>query len=65
MPSHAKIAGDLLREAANFFKSVAEQNPTIAPQMTENAEIYMQAANLIENDPMGVIPDPPAQETEA
>jgi len=62
MPTHAKIAGDLLREAANFFKSVAEQNPAIAPQMTENAEIYMQAADLIENDPTGVIPDQPAQE---
>jgi hypothetical protein len=59
MPTHAKIAGDLLREAANFFKSVAEQNPAIAPQMTENAEIYMQAADLIENDPTGEIADQP------
>lgn len=57
MPTHAKIAGDLLREAANFFRSVAEQNPAIAQQMTENADIYMQAADLIENDPTGVIPD--------
>jgi|TARA_A100000164_G_C21767187_1_gene704573 hypothetical protein len=62
MPTHAKIAGDLLREAANFFKSVAEQNPAIAPQMTENAEIYMQAADLIENDPTGEIADQPVQE---
>lgn len=62
MPTHAKIAGDLLREAANFFKSVAEQNPAIAPQMNENADIYMQAADLIENDPTGVIPDMPPQE---
>ena len=62
MPTHAKIAGDLLREAANFFKSIAEQNPAIAPQMTENAEIYMQAADLIENDPTGEIADQPVQE---
>ena len=51
--SHAELAGRLLRDAAAFFRHLAEENPTLADAMGENAEIYEQAADLIEQDPNG------------
>lgn len=54
--THAVLAGKLLRDAANFFRTVAEQNPVIKDQMLENASVYDQVATLIETDPTGVLP---------
>lgn len=57
MPTHAELAGKLLTDAAGFFKTLAEQNPDIQPEMTENAGVFEQMAALIVQEPQGVIND--------
>ncbi len=55
MPSHAQLAAKLLRDAATFFRTIAEQNAPLQEQMTENASVFDQVADLVERDPNGVI----------
>ncbi|MEM9469191.1 MAG: hypothetical protein AAF988_03425 [Pseudomonadota bacterium] len=55
MPSHAELAAKLLRDAAAFFTTIAEQNPPLKDQMDENADVFQQVADLVEKDPNGVI----------
>lgn len=55
MATHSEIAAKLLRDAATFFKSVGEQNAPLEQEMTENAAVYEQIAQLIESDPTGEI----------
>ena len=55
MPSHAQLAARLLRDAAQFFRTVGEQNEPLKDQMQENARVFDQVAALVENDPNGVI----------
>lgn len=57
MPTHAELAGKLLFDAAAFFKTLAEQNPDIQKEMTENATVFEQMAALIGNEPNGTIDD--------
>lgn len=56
MATNADLAAKLLRDAGVFFRNVAEQNPPIADQMTDNAEVYDQVAAMVEADPTGDIP---------
>lgn len=56
MATNAELAAKLLRDAGVFFRNVAEQNPPIAEQMNENAQIYDQVAGLVETDPTGELP---------
>lgn len=55
MPSHAQLAAKLLRDAAAFFNTIAEQNPPLKDQMDENADVFQQVADLVEGDPNGII----------
>jgi len=55
MPTHAQLAAKLLRDAASFFRTVAEQNPPLKDQMNENADVFDGVANLVEKDPTGSI----------
>ena len=55
MPSHAELAAKLLRDAAAFFKTIAEQNPPLKEQMDENADVFEQVADLVEQNPTGQI----------
>lgn len=57
MPTHAELAGKLLSDAAAFFKTLAEQNPDIQNEMTENAAVFEQMAALIVQEPQGAIND--------
>lgn len=57
MPSHAQLAAKLLRDAAAFFTTIAEQNPPLKEQMDENSDVFQQVADLVESDPTGVIED--------
>lgn len=57
MPTHAQLAARLLRDAASFFRTVGEQNVTLKPQMDENAHVFDQVAELVEQDPNGAIPE--------
>lgn len=55
MPSHAELAAKLLRDAAAFFETIAEQNPPLKEQMDENADVFKQVADLVEQNPTGQI----------
>jgi len=55
MPSHAELAAKLLRDAAEFFKTISAQTPPLKEQMDENADVFEQVAGLVEQDPTGVI----------
>lgn len=53
MPTHAELAGKLLKDAATFFRTLGSQNEALAAQMTENANVFEQLAEFIVNDPQG------------
>lgn len=53
MATHAELAAKLLRDAANFFRNVGEQNPPLKDQMMDNADVYDQVASLVEGNPTG------------
>lgn len=55
MPAHNELAAKLLRDAAAFFKTIAEQNPPLKEQMDENADVFEQVADLVETNPTGQI----------
>ncbi len=50
MPSNAKLAAKLLRNAAEFFRSVGEQNAELKEQMRTNANTYDMVAEWVEQD---------------
>ena len=58
MPTHAQVAAKVLRDAAGFFNTVGEQNPTLKDQMAENSNVFQQVANLVETDPTGELQQP-------
>lgn len=55
MPTHAQLAAQLLRDAATFFRTIAEQNEPLREQMTENAAVFDEVAMLVEQDPSGEV----------
>jgi len=57
MPTHAEISSKLLSEAASFFVNLGEQNAEIKEQMTENARVFTQMSELLEEKPNGQIDD--------
>jgi hypothetical protein len=56
MPTHAQIAARLLRDAAVFFRTLGGQNPPLEEQMSENARVFEQVADLVETNPTGELP---------
>jgi len=57
MPTHAELASKLLSDAATFFRTLAEQNDELKEQMSENATVFEQMADLIVNEPQGRLED--------
>lgn len=55
MATHAQLGARLLRDAATFFRNIAAQNETLKGQLNDNASIYDQVADLLEEDPLGQI----------
>ncbi len=53
--SHAELTGRLLKDAAGFFRTLAEQNEPIRDQMEENANVYDQIGDLVMADPLGIL----------
>jgi hypothetical protein len=51
MATNADIAAKLLRDAAAFFRHVAEQNAPIREQMNSNAKAYEAVAEMVEAEP--------------
>lgn len=50
-----EMAGRLMKDAATFFLTLAEQNEGLREQMTENATVYEQLGELVAKDPLGVM----------
>lgn len=57
MITHAQLGAKLLRDAAAFFRTIGEQNPPLKIQMDENSRVFEQVADLIDENPVGVIDD--------
>ncbi len=55
MLTHAQLAARLLRDAAEFFRHLARENPDLNDSMTDNAGIYEQVADLVESSPLEAI----------
>lgn len=55
MATHAQLAAKLLRDAASFFRAIANQNPPLKAQLDENASVFESVADLVERDPVGKI----------
>lgn len=55
MLTHAQLAARLLRDAADFFRHLAQENPALQESMNDNAGIYDQVAQLVEAAPMETI----------
>lgn len=53
--SYGELSGKLLKDAANFFRSLAEQNEPIREQMNENADVYTQIGEMVTDDPLGIL----------
>lgn len=53
--SHVELAIKLLRDAAGFFRNVGEQNCSLKSDMFDNADVYDQVADLLEQDPAGQV----------
>jgi len=51
MATNAEIAAKLLRDAADFFRHVGDQNAPIKPQMDHNARAFEIVAERVEEDP--------------
>lgn len=53
--SYVDLAIKLLRDAAGFYRNVGEQNRPIKSEMFDNADVYDQVADLLEDDPAGFL----------
>ena len=53
MARNADVAAKLLRDAAQFFLVIGEENPNMLVRMKESAEVYEAVADLVEEDPEG------------
>lgn len=62
MPTHAELASKLLLDAAEFFKTLGDQNPPLADQMSENADVFTQMSQILSQNPTGEISGTPASE---
>jgi hypothetical protein len=56
MANIAQVGADMLRAAANFFRAVGNENPTLTDQMERNAQAYEDVAALLEQDPTREVP---------
>lgn len=55
MATYAELAAKLLRDAATFFRNVGAQNVHVKQTMDDNADVYDQVAELLAQNPLGVI----------
>ena len=55
MATYVQVSARLLRDAAKFFRNVGAQNEPLREQMDDNAMVYEQIADLLEQNPLGEI----------
>lgn len=53
MTTYADLGAQLLRDAAAFFRTIAEQNEPLREQMNANAEVFDEVAHFLETNPTG------------
>lgn len=52
---YAVLAGQLLQDAAKFFRTLASENPPLEEQMNENANVFDHISALVSQNPLGVL----------
>lgn len=55
MKTNAHVAAQLLREAAEFYRTLGESSPEMKDRMEEFGELYEKVAGLLDTDPDGVL----------
>lgn len=55
--SHGEMAGRLLKDAADFLRTIAAGNAPIAEQMEQNANVFEKIAAHVAETPTGQIAD--------
>lgn len=53
MTTYAEASADMMLKAAGFFRMLSQQDEKMAAQLTENAKVFEQVANLLSADPNG------------
>ncbi len=53
MPTHAELTSTLLKDAATFFRNMAETNVAVKKQMSETAIVFDQMAETMTKNPAG------------
>lgn len=53
--SAAALSAKLLADAATFFRTIAEQNPALRTQMTENAGTFDHVASMLRQNPAEIL----------
>ncbi|MCG8690345.1 MAG: hypothetical protein MI806_03960 [Minwuiales bacterium] len=56
MATNAQLAARLLRNAADFFRTIGADNPQLNEDMETNAQTYELVADWVESDPSGQNP---------
>ncbi len=55
--TNAQFASKLLREAAEFYRTLGDSSPEMKDRMDEFGVLYDQVAALLEADPVGLLAD--------
>jgi hypothetical protein len=57
MTNNAQLAAFMLREAADFFGTLAPPTQDLANTMQRMARVYRIMADVLEADPLGALPE--------
>lgn len=55
MVTNAKVASKLLREAAQFYRTLGGSSPELKDRMEEFSDLYEEVAGLLDADPQGAL----------
>lgn len=55
--TNAQFASKLLREAAEFYRTLGDSSPEMKDRMDEFGVLYDQVAALLDTDPVGLLAD--------
>jgi len=55
MVTNAQVASKLLREAAEFYRTLGGNSPELKDRMEEFGNLYEEVAVLVDNDPQGAL----------
>jgi hypothetical protein len=57
MTTNSELAAQLLREAAEFYRTLGSSRPELRDQMAEFGVLYEQVADRLDADPRGLLGD--------